>query len=271
MSKLSDPKYLLREQYQNASNLNARLQLHDRFSTNKYGWHLWVFDQFNLSPKSRILELGCGAGTLWLKNIHRISDDWDIILSDISLGMLEDAQRNLRASQQHFKFATVDAQSIPFEDKSFDAVIANHILYHVPDMTKAFSEVSRVLKPGGRFYASTNGRNHLREFGELVRRFEPNITFKVWDRPFSLENGLDELSQWFSKVNLRKYEDSLAITEVDPLVAYVLSSISNAKSVLVGDKLVEFINFVKQELTLHGVISVTKDAGIFEACRDNCV
>lgn len=268
MSKFSDPKYLMTQQYQNASNLSARQQLHDRFSTNKYGWHLWVFDQFNLSPESRILELGCGTGALWSQNAHRIPDDWSITLSDLSLGMLQDAQRNLHTSQRRFRFAAVDAQSIPFEDKSFDAVIANHMLYHVPDINKALSEIQRILKPNGRFYAATNGRDHMRELGELVRRFDPSIGFKAFDRPFSLESGFVQLSRWFSKVNLKRYEDSLAVTEVEPLVAYVLSSMSKAKSVLVGDKLAEFINFMEQELTLHGAINITKDVGIFEACRE---
>lgn len=189
MSKSSDQKYLLTDQYQNASNLNARQQLHDRFSTNKHGWHRWVFDQFNLSPKSCILELGCGPGTLWLQNVHRIPEGWDITLSDFSLGMLQNAQRNLRPSHRHFKFVVVDAQSIPLEDESFDAVIANHILYHVPDRNKAFSEIRRILKPGRRFYASTNGRDHLRELRELVRAFAPNIRLALTTKDLALRMG----------------------------------------------------------------------------------
>jgi len=126
MSKLSDQKYLLTEQYKNASNLNARFQLHERFSTNKYGWHRWVFDQLHLPPSCRILELGCGPGYLWLKNNDRIPDGWEITLSDFSPGMLQEAQQNLSPSDHPFTFEVIDAQSIPFADESFDAIIANH-------------------------------------------------------------------------------------------------------------------------------------------------
>jgi len=229
MSKISDQQYLLSEQYQDASNLNARIQLHDRFSTNKYGWYQWVFDQLNLSPETRVLELGCGTGRSWCENLNRVPRGWDITLSDLSLGMLAEAQRNLRGSQRHFEFEVIDAQAIPFEDESFDAVVANHVLYHVPDRTKALSEIRRVLRPGGRFYASTVGRSHLRELYELVRRFDPSVD--PWGAylpgSFLLENGLDQLSQWFSRVTLHR---------------------STAKSILVGKKL-EFIKFVEQELT----------------------
>ena len=267
MPKISDQEYLLLEQYQDELNLNARIQLHDRFSTNKYGWHRWVFDQLSLSPESRILELGCGTGRLWWENLNRVPRGWDITLSDLSSGMLQEAQRNLRDSQRHFEFGVIDAQAIPFEDENFDAVMANHVLYHVPDRTKAFSEIHRALRPGGRFYASTVGRAHLRELYELVHRFDANAD--LWGahpvESFLLENGFDQLSLWFSKVTLHRYEDALVITEAKPLVAYVLSSI--AKSILASKEL-EFMEFVEQELALHNAIYVTKDSVLFEALRE---
>jgi len=269
MSKISDQEYLLTDQYQDASNLNARIRLHMCFSTNKYGWHRWVFDQINLCPESRILELGCGPGRLWLENLYRIPEGWEITLSDFSSRMLQEARRNLCDSQRRFEFEVVDAQAIPFEDESFDAVIANHMLYHVPDRAKVFSEIHRVLRLGGRFYASTIGRAHMRELHELLSKFDPDAG--PWggrpSEPFLLENGLDQIAQWFSRVTPQRYEDALVITEADPLVAYALST--PAKSILVGDRLAEFIKYVEQELALHGAIRITKDSGIFEAFRDN--
>ena len=79
LEEIADPKYVTK-QYQNASNLNTRILLHQRFSTNKVGWFLWMFDQFKLPPHSHILELGCGPGDLWLENGERIPTGWDIVL-----------------------------------------------------------------------------------------------------------------------------------------------------------------------------------------------
>jgi len=76
-----DEQEYLAEQYKNGSNLNVRLQLHRNFSTNKYGWHRWVFDQFSLPERCRISELGCGTGELWLENLSRIPEGWEIILT----------------------------------------------------------------------------------------------------------------------------------------------------------------------------------------------
>ena len=85
------------------------------------------------------------------------------MLSDFSEGMLEQARQNLKSSLSLFQFNVIDAQSIPFDNASFDIVIANHMLYHVPNRSKAFSEIKRVLKPSGRFYSSTGGCTHLKE------------------------------------------------------------------------------------------------------------
>src|SRR5262245_7806534 len=125
-----DQQYLLNEQYRNASNLNARIELHRRFSTNAYGWHRWVFDHFRLPPEARVLELGCGPGELWRENADRIPEGWEVTLADLSPGMLAAARRSLRDLLRSFAFAEVDAQSIPFPDACFDGVIANHMLYH---------------------------------------------------------------------------------------------------------------------------------------------
>ena len=221
MSDLINQHYLLTEQYNNAQKLEARIQLHQRFSTNTYDWQRWVFDHLTNPPESRILELGCGPADLWRKNADRIPENWHITLSDFSPGMLQEARQYLQGTTQDFSFQHIDAQSIPFEDAHFDAVIANHMLYHVPDRAKALAEIRRVLKPGGRFYAATNGLNHLRELGELVIEFEPELRglWTVGDTSsssFKLENGEAELAIHFSHVHLHPYDNALVVTEVQP-------------------------------------------------------
>ena len=106
IAKINDREYLAK-QYRNASNLKTRLSLHQRFSINPYGWHRWVFDKFNLPPVRRILELGCGPGTLWSENIERIPIGWEIILSDFSAGMVKEASSNLEKYPQ-FQFRVID-------------------------------------------------------------------------------------------------------------------------------------------------------------------
>ena len=264
MSKLNDQEYLRKEQYQDASNLNARIRLHVEFSTNDYGWFPWVFDRFDLPQECRILELGCGTGELWQENLERIPHGWEIILSDFSPGMITQAQQNLSKQAHAFSFEIIDAQSIPYEEGEFDAVIANHFLYHVPDRPKALSEIRRVLKDNGEFFCSTIGVSHMLELPALISRFDPDIEniFVSETYPFTLENAESQLKEWFSKVKVDRYPDNLEITDAGAIVDYILSS-----SIILDDsRLEKLADFIEQEMASNGgVIHIKKDSGLFIA------
>lgn len=258
------------EQYENASNLRARIRIHELFSTNKQGWMNWFFKQLKLPKNVSILELGCGDGSLWRKNFYSIPKDWDITLTDFSQGMLEDAKNNLGLKAKRFKFNIADVQDIPFPDNSFDVIIANHMLYHVPNMEKAFSEMKRVLKSNGYFYASTVGKNHMKEMREILTRFNSNsITTESWNltESFQLENGLEQVSKWFKKVTLKRYEDSLILNDPAPLIDYIFSMPGNTKEIFDEDKLQQLIAFLENEVDKNGVIYITKDTGFFQGIK----
>src|SRR5262249_52405517 len=107
MSPQAKSAYLRMHQYGDASNLNARIALHTRFSTNRYGWHRWVYDHLldALGPEACILEVGCGPADLWRRNEARIPPNWRITLSDYSPGMIAEARRSLQQSNlERFRF-----------------------------------------------------------------------------------------------------------------------------------------------------------------------
>ena len=256
-----DPAYTS-EQYRSAANLNARIRLH-QFSTNPYGWQRWVFDHFQFPEGGRVLELGCGTGNLWLENAARISPGLEIILSDFSEGMVAQAAHNL-AKGRHFRFEVIDAQSIPFPAQHFDAVIANHMLYHVPDRPAALAEMRRVLKPGGWAYASTIGQAHLKELSELVARFDAR--YSDWGHApvegFTLENGAQQLAGFFDHVTLSRYPDMLRVSDPRMLTDYILSGWFEAGE----ETKANLAQFVAGEVAASGgVFSITKDSGLFEA------
>ncbi|MEK6222624.1 MAG: class I SAM-dependent methyltransferase, partial [Chloroflexota bacterium] len=147
-SKFSDDKYLRKKQYKDASNLNARAYLHENFSTNPSGFIQWEFDQFDFPPNAIILEIGGGPGYLWRLNTARISTDLQLHFTDLSVGMLHTAHEKIQNPQ--FTFTALSANDIPFSANTFDAVIANHMLYHVPNISKTISEIIRVLKSTGK-------------------------------------------------------------------------------------------------------------------------
>jgi len=134
MSDKPSKEYFLKDQYKDASKLGARYHLQKSFSMNKQNWHRWVFEQFGFPVKCNILELGCGPGYLWFENKERIPKGWKITLSDFSKGILDKARTSLSDIGREFTFRLIDAETIPYPPETFDAVIANHMLYHLPDV-----------------------------------------------------------------------------------------------------------------------------------------
>ena len=265
-SKFTDPQYLKTNQYRDSTNLDARLEIHLRFSTNSYGWFHWIFDALEKLPsRATILELGCGPAYLWCNCIDRIPLGWKITLSDLSPGMVDAAWRNLVITGRNFRFEQIDAQCIPYPDESFDAVIANHMLYHVPDRAKAIEEIRRVLKPGGHLIATTVGQSHLHELQKWLQHAHIDKSFEEFSRSFTLENGLAQLQPFFSQVTVTRYEDDLHVTEIEPILAYIRSSIHVTQ--LASDAILEIRQDLEKELKQKGSIFIRKDSGLFEAIK----
>lgn len=255
----------LKTQYQSATNISARIRLHRDYSSNAYGWFPWVYDQCRIRDGLQVLELGCGDGTLWKENISRLPAQIHILLSDISEGMLRDARRSLSQEDPRFSFQVFGCEKIPCADRSFDRVIANHVLFYCEDLPAVFSEVRRVLGEDGLFLCSTYGSRHMQEISDLVRRFDSRIVLsaeKLYDR-FGLENGRELLSPYFSDVQLLRYEDSIELDRAEPLIEYILSCHGNQNQYLL-DRYKDFRVFVEKQTA--GGFHITKDAGVF-LCR----
>ena len=250
-------------QYRDPSNLGARIDLHRRFSTNGQGWFSWLGERIDLANAVDVLELGCGEGGFWAANADIIPRAARLTLTDFSPGMLAAAKQRLQANLPGARFAVVDAQAIPFADASFDTVIANHMLYHVPDLNRALREIRRVLRPNGRLYAATNGERHMTELAELMRATGADAGAFTIDDAFSLERGAASIDQHFARVERRDYVDSLEVTDPEAIVRYVRSTIG--AGTLVEDQVDRLRSIVTGTIAGEGAFQITKSTGLFIA------
>jgi SAM-dependent methyltransferase len=250
------------KQYKTPSNLNARIQLHQRFSTNSYHWPRWVFDHLHLAPGMRVLEIGGGPGGLWQDNRDRLPAAVEVTFTDQSTGMIAQASAALGTLRQ-FRFGVVDAQRLPFTTEVFDVVIANHMLYHVPDRRSALAEIRRVLKSSGRFFAATNDHNHMQEVRDLAKSFLPSAEFLISNNerfPFAVAN--QELSEHFGQIQLHRYHNNLIVPDGDALADYMLSGIALD---LPAAAEIPFREWLRKRILVQGSITITSATGLFEA------
>lgn len=265
---LTDMEKTLVEQYKNGANLNIRIALHEQYSSNPQGWFSWLYEQIDFKDVKRMLEVGCGNGQLWQRACEKELRGKEIILTDMSDGMISDAAANIGGNLRHFfEFRKMDCQEIAYPDGYFDRVIANHVLFYVKHIGKALEEISRVMSGHGIFCCSTYGSGHMKEITELVQEFDSRITLSevALYKLFGLDNGKKLLESYFSSVDMRMYEDGLCVDKPEPLLDYILSCHGNQNELLYPRRQ-EFKSFLEEKIRKNGKIAITKEAGIF-ICR----
>jgi ubiquinone/menaquinone biosynthesis C-methylase UbiE len=265
--KITNMESRVREQYKSDKNLNIRSNLHS-YNINKVDFDKWCFNQMNFPKNARILELGCGTGKLWFKNKESIDKNLDITLSDFSKSMLKIAKDKLKDVDYNFKYEEINMENIPYEDESFDIVIAEHMIYFAPDIEKALSEIKRVLIHGGMLYISANSCETMAELNKLAEEFDCSLGIdnNGYSARFELENGNVILKKYFDKVDVEILEGKIIVDDANPVVSYKASTIQGS-SILVGEKKKEFTKYLEDYIEKNGDISITTKTCMFKAMK----
>jgi SAM-dependent methyltransferase len=211
----------LAEQYADDRNLSARQRLW-RYQDPYFDIVGWVVRLAGLSPGQRVLDTGCGNGE-YLRALAQIPVR--AAGCDLSLGMLRPLA--------HRPLVNADVAALPVRDGAVDAVLAVHMLYHVPDRQAAVRELRRVLRPGGVCVAVTNGTRHTRSLRSLVERAvgkaTPGWRMRPATRAFTAENGAAQLGVAFASVDCVRPDHTPPVVIRDAALAadYVASMASH--------------------------------------------
>lgn len=257
MNKLTQEK-TVDNQYRNSNNLNIRIKLHEKYSTNKKGFNNWVVENYSIDYGIKILEIGCGTGITWKDKTHLIEKCEEVRFTDLSERMLLEAEKNI-GKKDNFYFEQVNAENLPYPNENFDIVIANMMLYHIPNLENAINEIKRVMKPKAIFYSATYGENGVESNINKILNIKDDR-----EHTFTLQNGENVLSKYFGSVEKLEYIDQLNITEKDDLIEYIQSF----------QEMNEWKNYSEQELKdkiskyeNDGVITIPKEYGMFVSMK----
>lgn len=162
------------------------------------------------------LDVGCGRGTY----LPVLAGQFDrVVAGDLSEGMLASCPPG------GWLMAVVDVESLAFRDAAFDVVLANHMLYHAPDLPVAVRELRRVVRRGGVLFAATNGSGNFRAAYEILAaaagrvsgRTEPVL--EPLDHRFSLASGAAGLRAEFASVEVKHTVGRIRLTDEEACAA----------------------------------------------------
>jgi ubiquinone/menaquinone biosynthesis C-methylase UbiE len=201
------------KQYGDSRKLAARARLHKEYTIAEIGWFAWVAKQLPLKSGDRVLDIGCGPGWFWAATTRLLPDGLDLTLADLSPGMADEAMKRCQSlSFGSLRSQPADAAALPFDDGSFDIVIAMHMLYHLPNPAAGIAEMYRVLKPGGFLAVTTNDVSNLRDLYALTTVFGSAPV-----DPAGVAFGYDTADQLmrsqFGNVTLAQHPACLRITD----------------------------------------------------------
>ena len=249
-------------QYGDSRKLEARARLNRQYTVAEIGWFAWIARQLPLEPDACVLDVGCGPGWFWASVAKILPEGLDLTLLDLSPGMVREAVERCTA----LPFGSVrgreaDAANLPFEDGSFDAVIAMHMLYHLKDAARGIAEMHRVLKPGGVLAVTTNGIGNMGKLYELT-----TVLGSPPHDPAAVAFGYDTAERLmrlqFGNVAFSQHPASLRVTEPED-VYLALTSYPP------GDEASEpELGRLRQAIAEafregNGVLEVDKESGLF--------
>lgn len=270
----SEHQDVLRRQYATDENLRTRQKIHEQYTIPRTNFIEWVLSCVQWRGDERVLDVGAGPGS-YFAPLMKAHPRLQYVGVDLMASMLAQHGGNGQLAQG-------DVNHLPFPDASFDVVMANHMLYHSPDIPASIAELARVLKPTGVLMAATNSANTMPELQVMMRRAIVLLSKQgaarvrpptVPSESFSLENGTRLLSKAFYFVARYDLPSALVFSDVEPIMQYLESTRDLRESQLpddvVWDDAMMIIRQQVNQLIKHlGELSVQKQTGVLIASRE---
>ena len=186
-------------------------------------FEIWALDLVPLHAGATVLDAGCGWGRFTWPLIETYSlASSNITCSDSSPGMLQTTAQEAARRHHHPRFVAAGIQALPFPALQYGGAMANHVLYHLPDIAAGIQELARVVQEDGWLLATTNSDDvnvPVLDFHyAALDRIDIDYVSEIHS-PFSMENGEQLLGRSFRKVEQVYFEDETLYHSADEFLA----------------------------------------------------
>lgn len=214
-------EYIKEGQYKTTDYLAFRIELHTLFSN--YSFHSWVYSKLPVTRPVRVLQAATGTGQFFAENYYKFPVGSSFVLGDISQAMIDRSKERLKF-MENTEFRLCDMESLPFDDDSFDVVLAHHCIYHTNPL-KTVPELKRVVKRDGFVSITTNSQKHMLNVFELGMKIDPNFPRDRHIDPFVSERADEILPKYFSQIEKSVSNDVLKVTRPEYVTGFIRSEI----------------------------------------------
>jgi ubiquinone/menaquinone biosynthesis C-methylase UbiE len=232
----NDPD-LVRREYADETGLSKRFSIWAR-RTGPQPQDVALEEVLAAAPR-RVLDAGCGRGDF----AERLAD------AGLEVVALDQSERMVELTRARGIEASVgDIAALPFADDSLEVAVANHVLYHLPEVDRGLAELARVLRPDGRLVATTNAVGSLAEMWDLVGR-DLSDRWEIFMR----ETGETMLRRHFGDVRMIPIDGTVALTAAE-MREYVAHSVAHK-------------HLAERVPDYEGTMTLTASGAVFVASR----
>ncbi len=262
--------------YKETSNdLLARIEIHKKYGSRDIDE--WMLHMINPIKKTKILDVGCGAGKQCFLFYKALEGEADITGGDVNPELLEKARQENAKIGNRIKFIDLDFnQHFPLADGQFDLLTSCFAIYYAADIPFTIREMHRVVKPGGRLFTTGPMPENKRLFYDII--------FEATQKPIPPMPGSSRYSSQiyraieglFSKVEIHIFENPLVFEEAEPFIDYTRASLSEDRRLWKGlfeeaggfeYVMQEIKKVAERRLAQDGKLVMTKVVGGFMAVK----
>jgi ubiquinone/menaquinone biosynthesis C-methylase UbiE len=263
----------LRYQYGDSDKLKIRYEAHTRYSERISDWDALFTEVLAIVPGEKVVDVGCGPGGI---HSHLSRAGARVTGIDASPGMVAEALAQAARDDLNVQVQMGNAEQLPFLDEQFDAALCCHMLYHVPDIRAALSELRRVVRTGGRVLISTNAADHCARLNDLHAQaarelgYVPVVGDLAGGGRFSLSD-LPLVQSVFPNVRLHPLPNAFIWPTVDSALQYYASGRIDAIQRAADETghreplLKRVHELITEIIEREGMFRVPKNAGYFLA------